>query len=74
MLHLGFDPCELRLANVAEAVDAIGNIAEALAVEVEVHKLTREVVRHIVRNLVVEYADFAVRLIVLSFEREIDVE
>ena len=69
VLNLCLDPCELCLADVAEAVDAVGDVAETLAVEVEVHKLSCEVVGHIVRDLVVEDADLAVRLIVLSFER-----
>ena len=74
VLDLCLDPRELCLADVAEAVDAVGDVAETLAVEVEVHELTREVVGHIVRDLVVEHTDLAVGMFVLSLESEIDVE
>ena len=48
VLNLCLNPRELCLADVAEAVDAVGHVAEAPPMEVEVHELTCEVVGHIV--------------------------
>ena len=68
MLHLRLDARDLRLADVPKAVDAVWGAAVAPTLEVEVDELPREVVRHVVRDLVVEDADLRIGLFILALK------